>query len=57
MSLATVLVLSGIKLADPPAANVLLGGGLAISLSMLGILVLKPRWQKRVARLAAVKQT
>jgi uncharacterized protein len=57
MALATVLVLSGIKLADPPAANVLLGVALAICLCMLGILILKPRWQKRVARLAAVKQT
>jgi len=57
MALATVLVLSGIKLADPPAANVLLGVALAICLTMFGILLLKPRWQKRVARLAAVKQT
>jgi uncharacterized membrane protein YfcA len=57
VSLATVLVLSGIKLADPPQANLLLGIAAVPCLAALGVLFFQPRWKKRVERLAVAKQT
>jgi len=49
VALATVLLLSGIKLADLPQQNVLLGIGGALGLSALAWVLLHPRWQKRIA--------
>jgi uncharacterized protein len=48
VALATVLLLSGIKLADLPQQNVLLGIGGALGLSALAWVLLHPRWQKRI---------
>jgi uncharacterized membrane protein YfcA len=48
VALATVLLLSGIKLADLPQTNALLGVGAAIGISALLWVILRPRWQKRV---------
>ncbi len=48
VALATVLALSGIKLADLPQTNVLLGVGGALGLGALALVLLRPRSQKRV---------
>ena len=48
VALATVLLLSGIKLADPPQTNLLLGVGAALGISALLVLLLRPRWRKRM---------
>jgi uncharacterized membrane protein YfcA len=48
VALATVLLLSGIKLADLPQENVLLGVGAVIGLSALAYVILEPRRQKRL---------
>ena len=48
VALATVLGLSGIKLADLPQTNVLLGVGGAIGVAALMLVLLRPRLQKRV---------
>jgi uncharacterized membrane protein YfcA len=48
VALATVLLLSGIKLADLPQQNVLLGIGGALGVSALAWVLLHPRWQKRI---------
>jgi hypothetical protein len=48
VALATVLGLSGIKLADLPHTNVLLGVGAALGVGALAALLLRPRLQKRV---------
>jgi hypothetical protein len=48
VALATVLLLSGIKLADLPQENLLLGVGALLGLSALAWVVLHPRWQRRV---------
>jgi uncharacterized protein len=48
VALATVLGLSGIKLADLPQTNVLLGVGAAIGVGALAVVLLRPRLQKRV---------
>jgi uncharacterized protein len=48
VALATVLGLSGIKLADLPQTNVLLGVGAAIGAAALALVLLQPRLQKRV---------
>jgi uncharacterized membrane protein YfcA len=48
VALATVLLLSGIKLADLPQTNALLGVGAALGISALLWVILRPRWLKRV---------
>jgi uncharacterized protein len=48
VALATVLLLSGIKLADLPQTNPMLGVGAALGISALLWVVLRPRWQKRM---------
>lgn len=48
VALATVLGLSGIKLADLPQTNVLLGVGAALGIGALTLVLLRPRVQKRV---------
>ena len=48
VALATVLGLSGIKLADLPQTNLLLGLGGAIGIGALTLVLLQPRLQKRV---------
>jgi uncharacterized protein len=48
VALATVLLLSGIKLADLPQTNLLLGIGAALGLSALAYILLEPRRQKRL---------
>jgi uncharacterized protein len=48
VALATVLLLSGIKLADLPQTNLLLGVGGALGISALLVLLLRPRWRKRL---------
>jgi hypothetical protein len=48
VALATVLLLSGIKLADLPQSNALLGVGAAVGVSALLWVMLRPRWQKRL---------
>jgi uncharacterized protein len=48
VALATVLLLSGIKLADLPQTNVLLGIGGAIGISALLVVLLGPRRRRRV---------
>ena len=48
VALATVLLLSGIKLADLPQQNLLLGLGGALGLSALAWVLFRPRWQKRI---------
>jgi hypothetical protein len=48
VALATVLFLSGIKLADLPQENVLLGIGAVIGLSALAYVVLEPRRKRRL---------
>jgi hypothetical protein len=57
VALATVLAMSGIKLAEPPATNVLLGLAFAIGIGALTLLFVKPRLQKRVEGVVAPKQT
>jgi uncharacterized membrane protein YfcA len=57
VALATVLAMSGIKLAEPPATNPLLGLALAVGLSALAVVIVKPRLQKRVEHVATVRQT
>lgn len=49
VALATVLGLSGIKLADLPQTNILLGLGGAVGIGALALVLLKPRIGKRVA--------
>ena len=48
VALATVLFRSGIKLADLPQENVLLGIGAVIGLSALAFVILQPRRQRRL---------
>lgn len=48
VALATVLLLSGIKLADLPLTNLMLGIGGAIGLSALAWVIFEPRRQKRL---------
>ena len=48
VALANVLFLSGIKLADLPQENVLLGIGAVIGLSALAFVILQPRRQRRL---------
>lgn len=48
VALATVLGLSGIKLADLPQTNVLLGVGAALGIGALTLVLLRPRRQKRI---------
>lgn len=48
VALATVLLLSGIKLADLQQSNALLGVGAAVGVSALLWVMLRPRWQKRL---------
>jgi uncharacterized protein len=48
VALATVLLLSGIKLADLPQTNVMLAVGAALGISALLVLLLHPRWGRRV---------
>ena len=48
VALATVLLLSGIKLADLPQENIALGVGAVIGLSALAYVVLQPRRHKRL---------
>ncbi|HEX9417030.1 MAG TPA: sulfite exporter TauE/SafE family protein [Gaiellaceae bacterium] len=48
VALATVLGLSGIKLADLPQTNVLLGVGAAVGVAALTLVLVRPRLQKRV---------
>ena len=48
VALATVLFLSGIKLADLPQENVLLGVGAVFGLGALAVVLLNPRRQKRL---------
>jgi uncharacterized membrane protein YfcA len=55
VALATVLGLSGIKLADLPHTNLLLGIGAAIGVGALAVMLLRMRPRKRVA--AAVRTT
>jgi uncharacterized protein len=57
ISLATVLIMSGVALAKPPAETVLLVIGFVIGLGALAIVYARPRWQKRVTRVAPAKQT
>jgi uncharacterized protein len=48
VALATVLLLSGIKLADVPQENIALGVGAVVGLSALAYVILQPRRQKRL---------
>jgi uncharacterized membrane protein YfcA len=48
VALATVLLLSGIKLADLPQENILLGVGAVVGLGALAYVLLQPRRHKRV---------
>ena len=48
VALATVLLLSGIKLADLPQENILLGFGALLGLSALAYVIVQPRRQKRL---------
>jgi uncharacterized membrane protein YfcA len=48
VALATVLLLSGIKLADLPQENALLGVGAAIGLGALAYVLIAPRRQRRL---------
>jgi uncharacterized protein len=56
ISLATVLIMSGVALAKPPQETLLLILGGLIGLAALAVLYFQPRWQKRVTRIAAAKQ-
>jgi uncharacterized membrane protein YfcA len=57
VALATVLLLSGVALAKPPAETVLIILAGLPGIVALAILHLRPRWQKRVTRVAPAKQT
>jgi uncharacterized protein len=57
VALATVLMMSGVALAKPPAETVLLILAAVPGLVALTIMYLRPRWQKRVTRIAPAKQT
>jgi uncharacterized protein len=48
VALATVLFLSGIKLADLPQTNLLLGIGAALGLAALAYVIVEPRRRKRI---------
>ncbi len=47
VALATVLLLSGIKLADVPQENIALGVGAVLGLSALAYVIVQPRRAKR----------
>ena len=57
VGLATVLMMSGVALAKPPGETALLVVGFAIGMAAFAILYARPRWQKRVNRVAPAKQT
>src|SRR5919202_59829 len=57
VALATVLGLSGIKLADLPQTNALLGVGAAIGVAALPYVLAQPRWQKRLAPLPSGEES
>jgi len=57
VTLATVLIMSGVALAKPPAETALLVIGGVIGLVALAILHFQPRWKKRVTVVAPAKQT
>ena len=57
VALATVLLLSGIKLADLPQENVLLGVGALLGLSALAWVLLRPRWLKRIVAAEQAEST
>jgi uncharacterized membrane protein YfcA len=56
VALATVLGLSGIKLADLPQTNLLLGVGGAIGVAALALVLLRPRLQKPVVPAKEAKE-
>jgi uncharacterized membrane protein YfcA len=57
VALATVLGLSGIKLADVPHTNVLLGVGAAIGVGALLLVLLRPRLRTRAGPVASGKES
>jgi uncharacterized protein len=57
VALASVLALSGIKLADPPQVNVLLGVVGALCVSALLVVLLRPRLQKRIVTAGKAEST
>jgi uncharacterized membrane protein YfcA len=57
VALGTVMAMSGVALAKPPAETLLLVIAGVIGLAALAVLYFQPRWQKRVTRVAPVKQT
>jgi uncharacterized membrane protein YfcA len=57
VALASVLALSGIKLAEPPQTNLLLGAVGALCLSALIVVFVRPRLQKRVVAAKGAEST
>ena len=57
VALATVLLLSGIKLADVPQENIALGVGAVIGLSALAFVILQPRRHKRIVAAEQAEST
>jgi uncharacterized membrane protein YfcA len=57
VAIGTVMAMSGVALAKPPYETILLVVPGVIGLSLLALLYFRPRRQKRVTRVAPVKQT